>query len=47
MIARPVRYRLHPRLARLVRLLADCVSWLALFGLLTWIYFLVLEEASR
>jgi hypothetical protein len=47
MIARPVRYRARPRVARFVRLLADCVSWLALFGLLTLIYFLVLEEASR
>jgi hypothetical protein len=47
MIARPARYWLIPRLARVVRLIADCVSWIALFGLLTWIYFLVLEEASR
>ncbi len=47
MITRPARYWLIPRLARVVRLIADCVSWIALFGLLTWIYFLVLEEASR
>ena len=47
MIAPSERYQISPRLARFVRVLADCVSWLALFGLLTWIYFLVLEEASR
>ena len=47
MIAQSLHYRVGPRVERFVRLLADCVSWLALFGLLTWIYFLVLEEASR
>ena len=29
------------------RALADAISWFALFALLTRIYFLILQEASR
>lgn len=43
--------RLLHRLVRVAaavpRALVDAISWLALFALLTWIYFLILLEASR
>lgn len=49
-MTRPTPCLLH-RLVRAAsavpRALADAVSWLALFALLTWIYFLILLEASR
>lgn len=49
-MTRPMTRLLH-RLSRvasaLPRALADAISWLALFALLTWIYFLILLEASR
>jgi len=37
----------HRTAARYFKLLGDVISWLALFGLLAWIYLLILEEAAR
>jgi hypothetical protein len=40
-------HRLRHAASAVPRALADAISWLALFALLTWIYFLILLEASR
>ncbi len=40
-------HRLVRAASAVPRALADAISWLALFALLTWIYFLILQEASR
>lgn len=37
----------HRIAAKYSKLLGDVISWLGLFGLLGWIYLLILEEASR
>ena len=42
-----ILHRLRRAASAVPRALADAISWLALFALLTWIYFLILLEASR